>query len=377
MALIDPHWDLIEDIMMHIPIERKDDVIIFDPTDEDYPFCFNPLDIHDNESKQVLAKWFIDIFKKFFGANWNPRLEHVLRMLFLGLIDTKWATLFDMIKALTNKDFRYHMIEQIQDDVVKNFWTQEFAAWSQQFNSEAIMPILNKVWQLLSIDALKNIFSSSSNNLNMRNTMDEGKILLIKLPKGKLQEEIMWFLWAIFISKIYQAAMSRQSLRKSERKNFYLYIDEFQNFTTDTFSEILSESRKYWLSLCIAHQFLKQIPENISDAIFGNIGSLISFRVSSGDSLFLEKQFDGFLTSYDLSNLWQRELYAKLIIHWEVKDPFSLKSPYVPEVIHKSDYIEDLYKASRRVYNKNITNTPRYTWGKDEINSPTFLEPIL
>lgn len=156
--VIDPHGDLIEDIIAFIPESRIDDVIIFDPTDEEFPFCFNPLDVWKDESKQVLAKWFIDIFKKFFGSNWNPKLEHVLRMIFLALLDKEKSTLFDIIRALTDKDFRYEMIDQIEDDVVRNFWTNEFAWWSQQFNTEAIMPILNKVWQLLSIDILKNIF---------------------------------------------------------------------------------------------------------------------------------------------------------------------------------------------------------------------------
>ncbi|USN59141.1 MAG: type IV secretion system DNA-binding domain-containing protein [Candidatus Peribacteria bacterium] len=194
LGMIDPHGDLIEEIIPHIPESRKNDVIIFDPTDEDFPFCFNPLDIKSNESKQILAKGFIDIFKKFFGANWNPKLEHVLRMIFLALLDKPESTLFDIVRALTDKDFRYDMIDAIDDDVVRNFWTNEFAGWSQQFNTEAIMPILNKVGQLLSIDILKNIFSSHENKLDFREMMDQGKILLVKLPKGKLQEEIMGFL---------------------------------------------------------------------------------------------------------------------------------------------------------------------------------------
>ncbi len=181
--MIDPHGDMFEEIIMHIPPNRKDDVIIFDPTDEQFPFRFNPLDMKGSESKQVLAKGFIDIFKKFFGANWNPKLEHVLRMIFLALLDRPGSTLFDIIRALTDKDFRYVMIESVKDEVVRNFWTNEFAGWSQQFNSEAIMPILNKVGQLLSIDMLRNIFASSENRLDFREVMDSGKILLVKLPK--------------------------------------------------------------------------------------------------------------------------------------------------------------------------------------------------
>lgn len=351
--VIDPHGDLIEDIMTHIPVHRIKDVIIFDPTDEEFPFCFNPLDVWKNESKQILAKWFIDIFKKFFWANWNPKLEHVLRMVFLALLDKKDSTLFDIIRALTDKDFRYEMIDWIEDDVVRNFWTNEFAGWSQQFNTEAIMPILNKVGQILSIDILKNIFSSHENKLDFREMMDKQKILLVKLPKWKLQEEIMWFLWAMFVTKIYQAAMWRQWTLKSERVPFFLYVDEFQNFATETFNEILSEARKYSLSLAVAHQFIRQIPANISDALFWNVWTLISFRISSEDAMYMEKHFDPFLWAYDLANLNQREFYCKLLVKWEVKDPFSLRSMYVKDMEIEPDYINKIYTESRKKYNRS------------------------
>jgi len=351
-ATIDPHGDLVDENIMHVPEHRKKDIIIFDPTDEEFPFCLNPLDVSPDESRQVLAKWFIDIFKKFFGANWNPMLEHVLRMIFLALLDRPWSTLFDIIRALTDKDFRYTMIETINDDVVRNFWTNEFAGWSQQFNTQAIMPILNKVWQLLSIDALKNIFWSSVNKLDFRQVMDEGKILFIKLSKGKLQEEIMGFLGAMFITKIYQAAMSRQNLQRSERRPFFLYVDEFQNFATDTFWEILSEARKYGLGLIAAHQYVSQIPEHISDALFGNTGTLISFRISSEDSLIMQKHFEPMVSAYDLANLNMREYYCKMQVKWQVKDAFSVKTCYTPDAPIIKSKVQELYELSREKYNR-------------------------
>lgn len=314
LAVVDPHGDLIEEVMMHIPEHRKNDVVIFDPTDEQFPFAFNPLHVQSNESKQILAKGFIDIFKKFFGANWNPKLEHVLRMLFLGLLDVPQATIFDVVRALTDKDFRYIMIEHVKDDVVRNFWTNEFAGWSQQFNSEAIMPILNKVGQLLSIEMVKNIFASTENKLDLREVMDSKKILLIKLPKGRLQEEIMGFLGAMLVTKIYQTAMGRQGTDKASRTPFFLYIDEFQNFATDTFSEILSEARKYGLGLIVAHQFIQQIPSHLSHALFGNVGSLVSFRISSEDAKYMREHFDPYVTAYDLANLSAREAYVKTLV---------------------------------------------------------------
>lgn len=353
-ATIDPHGDLVDENIIHVPEHRKKDIIIFDPTDEQFPFCLNPLDVSPDESRQVLAKWFIDIFKKFFWANWNSMLEHVLRMIFLALLDRPGSTLFDIIRALTDKDFRYSMIETINDDVVRNFWTNEFAWRSQQFNTQAIMPILNKVWQLLSIDALKNIFWSPVNKLDFRKAMDEGKIIFIKLAKGKLQEEIMWFLGAMFITKMYQAAMSRQNLSKEERKPFFLYVDEFQNFATDTFGEILAEARKYGLGLIAAHQYISQIPDHISDALFGNTGTLVSFRISSEDSLIMQKHFEPMVSAYDLANLNMREFYCKMIVKGQVKDAFSVKTCYAPDARIDTNKVRELYELSRASYNRPL-----------------------
>ncbi len=380
LGIIDPHGDAIEEVMTHIPAHRQQDVIIFDPTDSDYPFCMNPLDIKPDESKQVLAKGFIDIFKKFFWANWNAKLEHVLRMIFLALLDKKGSTLFDIIRALTDKDFRYDMIESIQDDVVRNFWTNEFAGWSQQFNTEAIMPILNKVGQLLSIDMLKNIFASSENRLDLRKVMDEKKILLIKLPKGKLQEDIMGFLGAMFVTKLFQTAMARQSVEKSERTPFFLYVDEFQNFATETFSEILSEARKYGLSLIVAHQFVKQIPSSISDALFGNVGTLISFRVSSEDAEYIKQHFQPFLSGYDLANLNMREFYCKLLVKGQVKDPFSLKACWTPDVKVDKQLIEELYLRSRKHYARSLSEAKQVVAEQQQDVMKTieeFVEPLI
>lgn len=380
IGVIDPHGDAVEEIMMHIPESRKEDVIIFDPTDEQYPFCFNPLDVQENESKQILAKWFIDIFKKFFWANWNPKLEHVLRMIFLALLDKPGSTLFDIIRALTDKDFRYTMIDAVQDDVVRNFWTNEFAGWSQQFNTEAIMPILNKVGQLLSIEMLKNIFASPENKLDFRKVMDESKILLIKLPKGKLQEEIMWFLGAMFVTKLFQTAIGRQSVEKELRTPFFLYVDEFQNFATDTFNEILSEARKYGLSLSVAHQYIKQIPANISASLFGNVWTLVSFRISPEDAEYMKQQFTPFIDGYDLANLNMREFYCKLQVMGQVKDPFSIKSCYIPDPKINRNYIAELYEGSRAKYARSLAEAKRVLEEKqaDVIKTiEDFSEPII
>ncbi len=380
IGVVDPHGDLIEEIIQHIPEDRLKDVVMFDPTDEQFPFCFNPLDVKETESKQILAKWFIDIFHKFFGANRNPKLEHVLRMIFLALLDKPNSTLFDIIRALTDKDFRYDMIDAINDDVVRNFWTNEFAGWSQQFNTEAIMPILNKVGQLLSIDILKNIFASPENRLDFREVMDTEKILLVKLPKGKLQEDIMWFLGAMFITKIYQSAMGRQWLSKKERTPFFLYVDEFQNFATQTFNEILSEARKYGLWLTVAHQFIRQIPQEISNALFGNVGTKVSFRISSDDAGYMKQHFAPFLEDYDLANLNMREFYCKTMIQWQVKDPFSLRSTYTPDADIDREYIAKLRDISRERYCRTLEEAKQVvqTEQKEVLEKiEDFAEPLI
>lgn len=352
--VIDPHWDLIEDILSHIPKKRINDVIIFDPTDEKYPFSFNPLEINDNESKQVLIKWFTDVFKKMFWVNWNHRMEHILRMALLVILEKQNSTLFDIIKILTDQKFRNDIIENVSDDVVKNFWLNEFPSFSPMFISEAVLPVLNKISQLLSVDCLKNIFSSHENKLNFRKMMDEWKILLVKLPKWKFNQEIIWFIWSMFVTKIFQAAMWRQWISKHDRLRFFLYADEFQNFTTDTFCEILSEARKYWLWLILANQFIKQIPSNISDAIFGNIWTFVTFRVWLEDAAILSKFFDPLITSYDLSKLNKREFYCRLLVKWQIKDPFSLKSMYVPDKNTANNYISEIYEESRKKYSRNL-----------------------
>jgi hypothetical protein len=184
--------------------------------------------------------------------------------------------------------------------------------------------------------------------------MDKQKILLVKLPKWKLQEEIMWFLWAMFVTKIFQTAMWRSWTEKKDRVPFFLYVDEFQNFATETFSEILSEARKYWLSLTVAHQFIKQMPQKISESLFGNVWTLISFRISSEDAIYMAKHFDPFLEPYDLANLNMREFYCKLLVKWQVKDPFSLKSLYVQDTKISKKYIEWIYNISRKKYCRSL-----------------------
>ncbi len=243
------------------------------------------------------------------------------------------------------------------------------------------MPILNKVGQLLSIDMLRNIFASTENKLDFRDVMDSGKILLVKLPKGQLQEEIMGFLGAMFITKIFQAAMGRQSVAKENRRPFFLYVDEFQNFATETFGEILSEARKYGLGLTVAHQYLRQIPDYLSNALFGNVGTLAAFRISTDDAGILEQHFAPYVGGYDLANLNAQEFYCRMLIKGQIKPPFSLRTLYIKDVSVNLGIISGFYKLSRAKYSRSLVEAKKeiakeHTDVVKAIES-NFGEPIL
>ena len=263
VGVLDPHGDLIDNILKMIPENRKKDVVIFYPGDLNFPICFNPLADVPPELKIRVTIGFIEIFKKLFGAGWSPRLEHVLRQTTLALLDTPGATILSILKMLTDKNYRQKIVRNIRDDVVKNFWVNEFAGWSEKFDNEAITPLLNKVGQFVSTNMIRNIVGQSKNKINFREIMDGGKIILMKISKGILGEENAALLGAIAITKIYQAAMARADTPENDRRDFYFYVDEFQNFATDSFATILSEARKYKLNLIIANQYINQMTEQV------------------------------------------------------------------------------------------------------------------
>jgi len=326
ICVIDPHGDLIENIIPFIPESRIKDVIYFNPIDEEFPISFNPIEKVDKIYRQQVATGLIETFKKAFGANWTPRLEHVLRMTILALLDAPKASVLSILLLLTDREFRQEAIKSIEDQVVKNFWTNEFAGWSEKFDSEAIMPILNKIGQFVSNTIIRNIVGQEENTFSVQDVMDNKKILLVKLPKGILGEENTSLLGAMIITKIYQSALARSEVPESQRVPFYLYVDEFQNFATDTFANILSEARKYRLSLSLAHQYVSQISDTIRNTVFGNVGSIIAFRVGPEDAALLEKEFSPRFMANDIVNLGVREIYLKLSIDDEVKEAFSGKT---------------------------------------------------
>ncbi len=349
LCFIDPHGDGIDSILDYIPKERIEDVCIIDPADIDYPASFNPLANVDPMFKFQLTQGLIEVFQKQFGANWTPRLEHVFRFTCLALLDYPHATMRGMISMLTDRNYRQKVVEYITDDMVKRFFAIEFADWSEKFDTDAIIPLVNKLGQFLSDPLLRNIFGQKQNKIDMSKLMNEGKIILINLSKGRLGEENSSFLGSMFLTKIKQAGMERASIPEQDRTDFYLYVDEFQNVVTQTFENILSEARKYGLNLTIAHQYVGQIIPKVHQAVLGNCGSIITFRIGGEDAVKMKPEFDPMFGVKDMINLAVGEIYVKMTIDGESYDPFSAETLRVLPPTHRS-FRQEIIDASRRKY---------------------------
>ncbi|MDE2031092.1 MAG: DUF87 domain-containing protein [Patescibacteria group bacterium] len=349
ICIIDPHGELIEDILNFIPEDRIEDVCIIDPSDVDFPSSFNPLANVDPTFKHQLTQGLIEVLRKQFGANWTPRLEHVFRFTVLALLDYPHATMRGMISMLTDRNYRQKVVEYIEDDMVKRFWAIEFADWSEKFDTDAIIPLVNKLGQFLSDPMLRNIFGQKENKIDLEKIMNDQKILLINLSKGKIGEENSSFFGSMFLTKIKQAGMARAKLDPKDRNDFYLYVDEFQNIVTDTFENILSEARKYSINLTVAHQYVGQLLPKVQQAVLGNVGSIISFRVGGDDAVKLKPEFSPIFDVKDMINLGVGEFYIKMTIDGESYDPFSAETLRVLPATHPS-YRDQVIAASRRKY---------------------------
>jgi hypothetical protein len=349
LCFIDPHGDVIEEILHFIPKERIEDVVLIDPSDSDYPISFNPLANVDPAFKHQLTQGLIEVMEKQFGANWTPRLEHVFRFTCLALLDYPDATMRGMISMLTDRNYRQLVIEHIQDDMVKRFWAIEFADWSEKYDTEAIIPLVNKLAQFLSDPMLRNIFGQKENKIDLEQLMNTNKIILINLSKGKLGEENSSFFGSMFITKIKQAGMARAALPESERTDFYIYVDEFHNLVTETFENLLTESRKYGLCLTLAHQFMGQLIPRVQQAVLGNAGTIIVFRVGGEDAVKLEPELEPIFGVKDMINLGIQNFYIKETIDGETYDPFSAQTLKVLPPPHPS-YQKEIIEKSRQKY---------------------------
>lgn len=348
LCVIDPHGDLVDAALRLVPADRANDVIYFNPADADYPISFNPIEKVEPAYRPQITTGLLEIFKKQFADQWTPRLEHVLRMSILALLDAPRASVLSILLLLTDRSYRQQVIQTIDDKVVRNFWTNEFAGWSEKFDAEAITPILNKIGQFVSNPIIRNIVSQEENKVHLPEIMDNRKILLVKLPKGILGEENTMLLGAMVVTRIYQAALERALVPEEQRVPFYLYVDEFQNFATNSFVNILSEARKYKLAVILANQYVSQLPDAIRKTVFGNVGSHIAFRVGPEDAQFLETEFSPRFKAADLTNLGVRETYVKLSVDDQVRDPFSARTLDI--TYPEQSFVQHIVNTTRQQY---------------------------
>ena len=349
LCLIDPHGETIDAILDFVPENRIQDVVIIDPSDAEYPVSFNPLANVDPSFKHQLTQGLIEVMEKQFGANWTPRLEHVFRFTCLALLDYPHATMRGMISMLTDRNYRQKVVEYIEDDMVKRFWAIEFADWSEKFDTDAIIPLVNKLGQFLSDPMLRNIFGQKENKIEPEKLMNDGKLIFINLSKGRIGEENSSFFGSMFITKIKQAGMARAKLKEHERNDFYLYVDEFHNLVTETFENLMSEARKYGLCLTVAHQYVSQLLPSIHAAVLGNVGSIIIFRIGGDDAVKLKPEMAPIFDTKDMINLGMQEFYIKMTIDGETYDPFSAQTLRVLPPPHPS-YKDRIIALSRQNY---------------------------
>ena len=326
VCVIDPHGDLIDDILSQVPSYRTNDVVLFDVADREFPVGFNVFEYEREEDKPLIASGILGIFKKMFDNSWWPRLEYILRNVIFSLLEYPGATFLDLIRMLTDDNYREEVLSYVKDPIILKFWRNEFDKYQPKQREEAVAPITNKVGQFTSSSIVRNIFWQSKTKLNFRKMMDEGKIILVNLSKGKVGEDSMAMIGSFIASKIQIDAMSRADIPESQRRDFYLYIDEFQNFATESFATILSEARKYKLALIMANQYTSQIDQVIRDAIFGNVGTLICNRIAKDDAEVMAGQFKWIAQVNDFLSLPNRKCYIRLMVDGMVSDPFSMST---------------------------------------------------
>lgn len=350
-AIIDPHGDFAIDNMKFIPASRIKDVIYFNPADTAFPLGFNPLEVYDPSQKSNISSEVIGVLKRMFAESWGPRLEYILRYTILALLDRPETTMLDIVRMLTDKKFRKETLTYCQDTVVLQFWNVEFNSWTDKFQAEAIAPILNKVGAFTANPVIRNIIGQPKSTFNIREIMDEGKILIVNLSKGLIGEDNAGILGSFLVTKIQLAAMSRSDIPDiKDRRPFYLYVDEFQNFATDSFATILSEARKYGLNLTVANQYISQMNETVRDAVFGNVGTMITFRVSADDAPILVKQFEPQFEANDLLQMANRSFVINMVIGGEKTPAFSARTLELPPP--QTDNTANIIDNTRRVYSR-------------------------
>lgn len=370
-AIIDPHGDFAIDNMRFIPGSRLKDVVYFNPADTAYPLGFNPLEVLNPNQKNSTCSEVIGVMKRMFGESWGPRLEYILRYTILALLDRPTTTMLDINRMLTDKKFRQETLGYCKDTVVLNFWKVEFASWNDKFVAEAISPVLNKVGAFTANPVIRNIIGQPKSTFNIRQIMDEGKILIVNLSKGLIGEDNAAILGSFLVTKIQLAAMSRSDIpRIEDRRPFYLYVDEFQNFATDSFATILSEARKYALNLTVANQYISQMSETVRNAVFGNVGTIVSFRVSADDAPILSKQFEPQFETNDLLQMHNRHFIINMVINGEKTPAFNAKTLTLPTP--QTDNTGRIIESTRQNYSRNRSDIEKEI--ADAVRPPEHLQ---
>jgi Type IV secretion-system coupling protein DNA-binding domain len=322
-ALLDPHGDLVERVLAQVPGERQGDVVYFDVPDSKQSLGFNPLSNVPQAKRSLAASGLVGVFRKLWNGSWGPRTEHILRNSLLLLLDQPEATLADVLHLLSDSRYRLVALRSVRSEQVRDFWVNEHGQYPARFKAEAIAPIQNKVGAFLADPTLHRILTQPKSSFNLRQIMDEGRIFLVNLAKGKLGEDTASLLGSLLVSSIGLAAIRRADTPEESRRDFYLYLDEFHTFTTLSLAGMLSELRKYRLNLILAHQYLSQLDVQVRDAILGNVGTIIAFRIGLPDAELLESEFFPDFRATDLINLPNYHIYLKLMIDGRVSSPFS------------------------------------------------------
>ncbi|MEK7555011.1 MAG: type IV secretion system DNA-binding domain-containing protein [Patescibacteria group bacterium] len=356
LCVVDPHGEFVESLVSKIPKSRAKDVIYFNPADSDFNLGFNVLELPDPKYKHLVASGLMAIFTKIWANVWSARMEYIMNNAILALLETPGTTLLGISRILVDKDYRQKIVGNVKDPVVKAFWISEYEQWRDQFRNEAIAPIQNKVGQFLSTSMIRNVVGQKKSTIDIFDIMNTGKIFLVNVSKGRIGEDNSALLGAMLITKIQLAAMERVRIPEDDRKDFYLYVDEFQNFATDSFAGILSESRKYRLCLILAHQYIGQLVTDVStkvrDAVFGNVGTMIMFRVGAADAEFLENEFTPEFTIPDMVNLPNHAIYLKLMVDGVTSRPFSASTLPPFKIPAIAEDPEKVIEISRKLYAK-------------------------
>lgn len=357
VGFIDPHGDNAPVLLDSIPASRIEDVVFFNPSDTEFPIGLNLL--RASKEKHLAVSGIVSAFKSIWREFWGPRLEYILTAALLALSECDNASILGVPRMLTDAYYRAWVIRQVEDPAVRSFWRNEFERYGTGFSQEAIAPIQNKAGHLLLSPILRNILGQVKNRLDARAIMDEGRIFIADLSKGKLGEDKTNLLGALLVAQFQLAAMSRSDMPEAERRDYFLIVDEFQSFATDSFASILSESRKYRLSLTLSHQYIDQVPKEIRHAVFGNVGSMVSFRVGERDAEILEREFGEGYSRAQLTGLGNHEICAKILHGGTYGEPLigrtvpprALRHGYAEAVIRRS---RDKYATTRHVVERRI-----------------------